>query len=156
MDFRRDHPLGNSPMTSEEARTKLEAWRDLLKAKLEGVHSGPWRVDPDDRPKMEWNDQIIRPGGIRNDGLTVCFMSNDEWDGDHGQKPDSNFIAFSRSAVPAMLAGIQVALKEHEKISSIERADELTKYGEGSFAQSCQLLMATARAYEPYFQEVQG
>jgi len=35
---------------------------------------GPWVVDPDDRPDMEWNNHII---SATHPHLTICFMSHD-------------------------------------------------------------------------------
>lgn len=37
----------------------------------------PWAIDPDDRPGMEWNNQIIPAS---NPNRAICFMSHDGTD----------------------------------------------------------------------------
>lgn len=34
----------------------------------------PWRIDPDDRPDMHWNNHIICSSAPH---LTICFMTHD-------------------------------------------------------------------------------
>lgn len=34
----------------------------------------PWRIDPDDRPGMHWNNHIVCAG---SPNLTICFMTHD-------------------------------------------------------------------------------
>lgn len=55
-------PLGDIPSRSE---------------RLHGAatHSPlPWRIDPDDRPDMEWNNHIV---SVSEPGTTICFMTHD-------------------------------------------------------------------------------
>ena len=42
-----------------------------LREKAEKATLGPWVVDPDTRPGMEWNNHIVTEAGFR-----VCFMAH--------------------------------------------------------------------------------
>lgn len=58
---------------------------------------GPWAVDPDDRPDMEWNNQVVHANG------TICFMAHD------GPKRQAEFDANAR-----LIAQAPALLVEHE------------------------------------------
>lgn len=43
-------------------------------ADLKDATPRPWRIDPDDRPGMHWNNHIVCAG---SPNLTICFMTHD-------------------------------------------------------------------------------
>lgn len=47
-----------------------------LKRLMDAATKGPWRVDPDDRPGMSWNNHIVQEGTPN----TICFMTHDPRD----------------------------------------------------------------------------
>lgn len=57
---------------------------------------GPWKIDPDKRPGMEWNRHIDA------EGLTICFMSNS-----NGMHPERD-LANARliAAAPELLEAL--------------------------------------------------
>jgi len=59
---------------------------------------GPWAVDPDDRPNMEWNNHIVQ----LNLGNTICFMAHDERD-NTGQENAATLIATLRNLAPEII-----------------------------------------------------
>lgn len=125
-------------MTAEEAKTKLEAWRDLLKAKLEGVTKGDWRGSYDGI--YAWNERHV--------GKQV-FAVNKK----HEPKyQDRQLAAFAGHAIPAMLAGIEVALGGLE-LSARKHPNKEAQY---TCVGISGLAIQIAQAYEPYFQEVQS
>jgi hypothetical protein len=153
-------------MTAEEARTKLEAWRDLLKAKLEWTTEGPWRFDKRVGCVAVYEGPPINC--IENEKENLIHYSergveSDERAGTHAMPhstaADAELIAFSRSAVPAMLAGIEGVLEMCDK-------DETLKLKKNKFESEvndnwykggqAHTLIVFAEAYEPYFQEVQA
>lgn len=142
-------------MTAAEAREKLEAWRDILKAKLEFVTKRPW-IHLSGRSGVHGS---VR-GGPRIEGdksSLVCKLDLTNWE-------DGEFFVLSSVAVPAMLAGIEAALSAKVKDQadlplSEERSVVIyTRAGKTlrtaiTVAEASHLI-ALAEAYEPYFQEV--
>ena len=86
------------------------------------VHTpGPWSVDEDTRPGMEWNRHIQG-----SDGLTVCFMAISG--GNDHERDEANALLVS--AAPELLAALEQALLWIE-------VDEMThgrKFGAGNVA----------------------
>ena len=60
---------------------------------------GPWVVDEDDRPNMEWNRHIID-----SIGHTVCFMA-------HSNKADLNGYDAARAGLVALAPTLYTALE---------------------------------------------
>lgn len=56
---------------------------------LEKATKGPWSVDPDDRPDMEWNNHIVQVGTDN----TICFMAHDPRD-NSGQQAAAELIVY--------------------------------------------------------------
>lgn len=146
-------------MTAEEAKTKLESWRDLLKAKLAGVAHGPWQWDqiPLKIPKGEdaWIlGPLVEAGGSRNLMVQAVIRHQAPW---APKKADRGLMELSRSAVPAMLAGIEAALNifEDEQKYSKDKPDG-PAMAAGSIDVANDFMCRVAEAYEPYFQEVQS
>lgn len=135
-------------MTAPEAKAKLEAWRDLLKAKLEGVTPGPWWMD------FDHSEKIMRVGVEAEKSPThphYVFFAPDTKEVD---QENSHFVALSRSAVPAMLAGIKAVLKNWEGIKEWDGCGDAHDQGKCDGAKED--VIALAEAYEPHFQEVQS
>lgn len=64
---------------------------------------GPWAVDPDDRPDMEWNIHIVQHDKPH---ITICFMSHD---GD-GINATGEANARLIAAAPDLLAALNLLL----------------------------------------------
>jgi hypothetical protein len=56
---------------------------------------GPWAIDRDDRPSMEWNNHIVQASRPH---LTVCFMAHTQEDGNAEGEANASLIA----AAPTM------------------------------------------------------
>ena len=69
-----------------------------------GHTPGPWRVDPDERDGMEYNNHVITESGDR-----ICFMAH------AGHDRQAEFDANARliAAAPDLLAALQECLREH-------------------------------------------
>ena len=68
------------------------------------AHSpGPWTVDGDDRPGMQWNNQILNTRGH-----AVCFMAHSGGKYLNVDLQNANLIA----AAPELLAALQALLDE--------------------------------------------
>lgn len=53
---------------------------------------GPWAVDPDDRPGMEWNNHIVQAD---NPHIRICFMTS------NGPSDNARLIAAAPSLADA-------------------------------------------------------
>ena len=67
---------------------------------------GPWSVDPDDRPDMEWNNHIVQVGTDN----TICFMAHDPRD-NSGQQAAAELIAYLVNHAPALAELVEAAEK---------------------------------------------
>ncbi len=137
-------------MNAAEAKIKLEAWRDLLKAKLKGVTPGPWKV-------KDGNEKYIIEDGegydIIDEGGAGCIGEASIYGG-FKEEEDAILSALSRSAVPAMLAGIEAALKIYKKLDEDSPDPSGPDIPTGKRLGAEEIIIALAQAYEPYFQEV--
>ena len=66
---------------------------------------GPWAVDPDDRPGMEWNNHIVQQA---RPNFAICFMTRS------GKRDNSEAEANARliAAAPELLAACEAALND--------------------------------------------
>jgi len=72
---------------------------------------GPWTVDPDDRPNMEWNNHIYAANG-----LAVCFMAHSDGKDVDADEANARLIA----AAPDMLAALRAFVLILDKGSPID------------------------------------
>lgn len=139
-------------MTATEAREKLEAWRDLLKAKLEGVTPGPWGEENN----IAGQDFIFQESDGRGFYEYNRIMSSEKEHGWDTMRANTNFIILSRSAVPAMLAGIEAVLADYKRCQVKEGDASFNRDTQMTFAGTSEMMMEIAEAYEPFFQEIQS
>lgn len=125
-------------MTATEARAKLESYVVILKEKLEGVTEGPWYWRR--HVNRTW---LLAKGGLHRDTI---LQINEDWG---TRRKDSDFIAFSRQAVPAMLKLIQDVLSE-EKAGFCSQDPAFVEGWESGQAMS---LITMAQAMEPWFKQ---
>lgn len=69
---------------------------------------GPWAVDPDDRPDMEWNNHIVVAAQPH---LRICFMTHG--DDEDENEANANLIA----AAPDLAEALADMLGAHPPIS---------------------------------------
>ena len=85
---------------------------------LDGLATeGPWSVDPDDRPDMEWNNHVVMENMPNH---TVCFMTHDPKDNSE-QEAAAQLIAEYRTLCPELAnklitaIGYLTEIKDHER-----------------------------------------
>lgn len=71
---------------------------------------GPWRVDIDPRPGMEWNREVVA------DGLTICFMAHSNLRAPERDEANACLVA----AAPDLLAACRLALDAFERNDCID------------------------------------
>lgn len=66
---------------------------------------GPWAVDPDDRPGMEWNNHIVQQASPH---IAICFMTHS------GKRDNSEAEANARliASAPELLAALDLLVKD--------------------------------------------
>lgn len=80
---------------------------------------GPWSVDDDDRPRMEWNRHIYGPNG-----LAICFMAHSNGRNPKRDAANARLIA----AAPALLEALQAIVKslsDQDEEGLIEHAEQM-------------------------------
>lgn len=77
---------------------------DRLEELRKAATPGPWAVDGDDRPGMEWNNHIVQA----NSSHTICFMTHDPRD-NSGQQAAAELIAFLANNADAILELVRAA-----------------------------------------------
>lgn len=99
--------------------TKLEELK-------EKATKGPWSVDPDDRPDMEWNNHIVQVGTDN----TICFMAHDPRD-NSGQQAAAELIVYlvnHAEALRDLVAAAERALNHAEFLDEANKeTDALTR-----------------------------
>lgn len=85
---------------------------------------GPWAVDPDDRPNMDWNNHIVV------DGLpwTVCFMAHEPKDND-GQRAAAELIVLLRNHADALAGLVRAAEIMSRAVDTGERNEDGAQRG---------------------------
>ncbi len=79
---------------------------------------GPWHVDPDPRPNMEWNNHIYAANG-----LAVCFMAHSDGKADERDQANARLIAAAPELLEALLAVQRLDyFQEHSALAEIVRA----------------------------------
>jgi len=132
-------------MTAVEAKAKMEGWRDVLKAKLEGVAKGPWSVQIN--ALACW---YIAPGEGKGGAVVDSALPT----GMSAGNPNLPFIAFSRSAVPAQLALIEAILKLYDEEPLPDGTIDSDELADGVRAGQEQALIVAAEAMEPFMAQV--
>ena len=79
---------------------------------------GPWRVDPDPRQDMEWNNHIYGA-----DDMAVCFMAHSDGKDDERDQANARLIA----AAPELLGALEAACRldyfnEHNALAKQARS----------------------------------
>lgn len=74
---------------------------------------GPWRVDPDPRPDMEWNNHIYAA-----DDMAVCFMAHSDGKDGARDRANANLVA----AAPQLLDALLDVL---DRIGALSKPNEL-------------------------------
>lgn len=69
---------------------------------------GPWHVDPDPRPDMEWNNHIYGA-----DGMAVCFMAHSDGKDDERDEANARLIAAAPDLLSALEAVEQAYSNRH-------------------------------------------
>ena len=69
---------------------------------------GPWMVDPDDRPGMEWNNHIISKD---KPYLTICFMTHDGTKDNLEGEANAKLIAAAPDLLEAAIEFAEVGKK---------------------------------------------
>lgn len=152
-------------MTATEAREKLEGWRDLLKAKLEGVTPGKWYWEYGMTMRTAWGLIAEREG--KGDRYILRFEGPNDIENCPKPEADMILIEMAQPFARAMLAGIEAALNQHMEPVPLDCDDSGSGYEERQIEgyksrldcwQDSEDLMivSVAKAYEPFFQEVQS
>jgi len=79
-----------------------------LKRLMDAATKGPWFIERDDRPNMEWNNHILEEKG----GTTVCFMAHSGNEDNSRHENAAELIAYLVNHAPA-LAELVEATKEY-------------------------------------------
>lgn len=140
---------GVEVMTASEARAKLESYVVILKARLEGTTPGPWDFGTYGGPSSGGSGYWLE-GGNRKKGQH--FLGEFP-----GHKTDLAFCVFSRSAVPALLAGIEAVLEEYADVCLAAEGDDAGPSGPWAITArgtAKDMLIEFAQSMEPYFKEV--
>lgn len=109
-----------TPLTVERAVERIRAFIQSRRKGMEGVTEGPWGVGDCDQVCAHGESDKYK------EESRVCLAQVASWDGEPPEervKPNAAFIARSRQDVPALVASLEAALKEWEKIS-VSRNDK--------------------------------
>jgi hypothetical protein len=107
---------GGSNLTPAE----VAALVSQIDALAEKALPQPWSIDPDDRPGMHWNNQIVQAS---NPNMAVCFMTHDNTPENEEGQANAELIVALVNAWPALSAALtQLAAerKDAERIDALE------------------------------------
>jgi len=95
---------------------------------------GPWEIDPDTRPGMEWNNHIVDSTG----NLTICFMSHSGGLSPDRDKANARLIAAAPELLEALESFIALNLRNdgatcdwHDLIAAVANAEKAVKKAKG-------------------------
>lgn len=78
-----------------------------LKRLMDAATKGPWFIERDDRPNMEWNNHILEEKG----GTTVCFMAHSGNEDNSRHENAAELIAYLVNHAPAIAELVEAAEK---------------------------------------------
>ena len=109
---------------------------DRLEALAREATPGPWIVDEDTRPGMQWNRHILTDDSKQN---TVCFMAHS-----NGKAPtrDAKTASYIASANPAAVLKLIAVAREAQALA--DSVDEWTRDVEAVIGRQPNSGMATA------------
>jgi len=81
-----------------------------LKRLMDAATKGPWFIERDDRPNMEWNNHILEEKG----GTTVCFMAHSGYEDNSRHENAAELIAYLVNRAPAIAELVEAAEKANE------------------------------------------
>lgn len=76
-----------------------------LKRLMDAATKGPWFIERDDRPNMEWNNHILEEKG----GTTVCFMAHSGYEDNSRHENAAELIAYLVNHAPALAELVEAA-----------------------------------------------